>query len=757
MPIRPLSFARGAVLISVACVGAASLAQDAAPAERPQNTIFAFEKEGLGALMVDPRDAALRRALEMLPARVAELPEENPDLAEAPKSILDLVAHAIIGRLFVGVTDRGNDPQTGAPGLGLSLAVGMPDEARAQAVRDEIAELIQMESGLEVTPSDSVRGMSDVQTPAGTIRFGPRKNAAGQWSMGLLAGDLPDPEAAGAALPSLEGAGGPWMRMRLDLPAAQQWTTMFAGLASMQAPQVGAMLQRRGLVGPEAIAVDVVVAQSPDALRARTTVHRAAKYARTIGAADLRLSAEHLAVIPADAMFAAAQTFDLAGIWSEIESLAKSTPEGSEALARFAEVTGLDMRTDVIDAFGNALALYTSDSTGGGGLFSAVAVVAVRDRAAIVTLFERLATFANEALEAEMPAGYVRFSHTSADGVDRLTLKFPGLPIPFESTMAVTDRWLVAGLTPQAVDGALAQCAGKGKGSLRDNASFKAVLPQMPEDLVQMMFIDSPRAIAKGYPWMSALTSAVSNAMRSPIGADREPGNLLPPYAEIASNVRPILETARWDGDNMVQVWSADRSMLVNGCAVAGIYGEIVSMLVPAIAGVAAPAIQEAKISSQQVRELTNFNQLANAWHAHAAAHDDHPPLSISALVEAGLIDAEQVESAFGDVADGGADFWLRRPGPGLARVSEIDAPAETIIAYSRSQAAVEQGVTVAFADGSVQSLTMMEFFRAMQDPANAGVDFELPVGAAPEWPENGGGRRPNFMIQPERPAGRAM
>lgn len=757
MPIRPLSFARVAALAVVACVGAASLAQDAAPAERPQGTIFVFEKSGLGALMVDPRDAALRRALGMLPARLAELPEENPDLAEIPTSVLDLVAHAVIDRFFIGLTDRGNDPQTGAPGLGLSLAVGMPDEASAGLVRDEISELILAEAGLDVEPSAAFQGMSDVQTPAGTIRFGPRKSSTGDWSMGLLVGDVPDPDAASRALPSLDGAGAPWARMRLDLPAAQQWTTMFAGLASMQAPHVGAMLQRRGLVGPEAIAVDVVVAQSPDALRARTTVHRAAKYAGAMGAGGLRLSAEHLAVIPADAMFAAAQTFDLAGMWSEVEGMAKSTPEGREALARFAEVTGLDMKTDVIDAFGNVLALYTSDSTGGGGLFSAVAVMAVKDRDAIATLFARLESFANEALSAEMPAGYVRFSHTNEAGVDRLTLKFPGLPIPFESTMALTDQWLIAGLTPQAIDGALAQCAGKGKGSLRDNASFKSVMAQMPTDLVQVMFIDSPRAVAKGYPWMSAVTSAVSNAMRSAVGADREPGNLLPPYAEMAANVRPILETARWEGENLVQDWSADRSVLVNGCAVAGIYGEIVSMLVPAIAGVAAPAMQDAKINGQRVREQVNLHQLSNAWHAHAAAHDDHPPLSISVLVDSGLMDEAAVQSAFGPASDGGADFWLRRPGTGLVRVTEIEAPAQTIIAYSRSQAAAEKGVTVVFADGSVQSLSMLEFFNAMRDPANAGVDFELPVGALPEWPENRGGRRPNFMIEPERPAKRAM
>lgn len=757
MPIRPLSFARVAALAGVACVGAASLAQDAAPAERPQSTIFVFEKSGLGALMTDPRDAALRRALEMLPARFAELPEENPDLAEVPTSVLDLVAHAVIDRFFIGVTDRGNDPQTGAPGVGLSLAVGMPDEARAGLVRDEISELILAEAGLDVEPSAVAPGMSIVQTPAGAIRFGPRKSPAGDWSMGLLVGDVPDPDAAVGALPSLEGASAPWARMRLDLPAAQQWTTMFAGLASMQAPQVGAMLQRRGLVGPEAIAVDVVVAQSPDALRARTTVHGALKYAGAMGAGGRRLNADDLAVIPADAMFAAAQTFDLAEVWSEVEGMAKSSPEGREALAQFAELTGLDMKTDVIDAFGNVLALYTSDSTGGGGLFSAVAVMAVKDRDAIATLFARLETFANEALAAEMPAGYVRFSHTNENGVDRLTLKFPGLPIPFESTMALTDQWLIAGLTPQAIDGALAQCAGKGKGSLRDNASFKSVMAQMPTDLVQVMFIDSPRAVAKGYPWMSALTSAVSNAMRSPIGADREPGNLLPPYAAIAANARPILGTARWDGENLVQDWSADRSVLVNGCAVAGVYGEVVAMLVPVIAGVAAPAIEEAKTNTMRVSEIANLRSLAMAWHAHAAAHDDHPPLSISVLVDSGLIDEMTVQSAFGPASDGGADFWMRRPGAGLVRVAEIQAPAQTIIAYSRSQAAAEMGVTVAFADGSVQSLTLMEFFRALQDPANAGVDFELPVGAPPEWPENRGGRRPNFMIEPERPAKRAV
>ncbi len=745
------------LVAAVASLAGLANAQDDAPAARAQATIFVAQKSGLSALLVDPRDQALKRALEMLPARLTELPDEVPELSDAPPSLLELVGRLIVDGVFVGVTDRGNDPQTGAPGVGISLAIGAPSEANAKSVSGDLLDLVRAQPGMQIEPSRAFKGMVDIETPGGTLRFGPRRCAAGDWTISAIMGDVPDPDAAAAALPTMAGADAPFARFRLDLPAAQQWTAFFAGLASLQAPQIGKIFQERGLTGPDAISVDMVVAQTADALRSRLVVERAKRYAKTLGVSDRRLGADDLRIIPADAVFATAQTFEMGAIWAAFEGMALATPEGQQALAQFAERTGLDIKTDIVDAIGDALAIYTSDATGGGGLFSGVAVVGVKDRAKVQNLFDRAAEAGNALLAEGLPRPeYVRFQRSSAGGVERLTVAFPGLPVPMQATLALTDRYLVTGFTPQAVDAAIAQAAGKAGRSLLDNGAFKSVMPAMPDDLTQLSFIDSARAIGKGYPWISSLTTAISNAMRSPANDSRDPGNLLPPYAEIAASVRPILQTARWEGENLVQEISADRSVIVNACAAAGVYGDLMSIVAPVAVGAVVPAIQKSKETATATIETMQLEDIIDAWFDFADDNNDRPPLSPQALVEAGYLVPESLQSPYGDPMDGGAHYWMRLPGPGFVLASDLDDLA--IVAYSRSQAAADKGVTVAFADGYVEHMTMLDFMHAMQEPANAGVDFDLPeAGVVPAWPENQGGRRPNFMLLPDRTARRAM
>ena len=65
------------------------------PVDEPLISIWI---DDLGAMSQNPKDAALMRAMEMMPARVMELREEVPLFAEMPPAALEIALHAMSGR-----------------------------------------------------------------------------------------------------------------------------------------------------------------------------------------------------------------------------------------------------------------------------------------------------------------------------------------------------------------------------------------------------------------------------------------------------------------------------------------------------------------------------------------------------------------------------------------------------------------------------------------------------------------------------------
>jgi hypothetical protein len=122
--------------------------------------------------------------------------------------------------------------------------------------------------------------------------------------------------------------------------------------------------------------------------------------------------------------------------------LNEASPEVGQALDQFEQATGVNLVSDVIASFGPAAAFYVSDSTGGGGLGSAVCMIEVSDKPKLWTALGKLSTQANMlADKAPMGPGYIRLTPHKDGDTDLLTLRFPGLPVPFEVTIGLTSNW----------------------------------------------------------------------------------------------------------------------------------------------------------------------------------------------------------------------------------------------------------------------------------------------------------------------------
>jgi hypothetical protein len=224
-----------------------------------------------------------------------------------------------------------------------------------------------------------------------------------------------------------------------------------------------------------------------------------------------------------------------------------------------------------------------SDSTGGAGLGSAVGLVSIRDREKLAGALSQLATFTNTAGESHAK-GYIRIAGWDDGKSHMMSLRFPGLPVPLELTLGITDRWLCIAMTPQACLAAVRQASGSGDEGLLSNPVLRKAFSA--DKAVGFSFTDTARACRSGYTLMSLATSAASNLVRSPVDPQRNPPMALPLFNDFVRNVKPRISATFWRDNDLVTQTSADHSALVQLAGAAGSLGK----LAPAVAAVGAAA-----------------------------------------------------------------------------------------------------------------------------------------------------------------------
>ena len=552
------------------------------PDSAGQVTVLSIESAGAAAVLVDPKDAALRQAFALLPMRLAELSRELPDVppqavALAPR-VLDMISRP---SRFAVVYD-GDNPSGGAFGYGAILSIEMPSEQAAAAMHGEVSAMM-LAAGNRIRPKASTRfqGMTDISVQLAIVSYGPRQSQ-GAWRYEIIAGTMNNPDAPFTGLD-----GGAVMRVAFDATGLAPLVEMLPMIAQQnpeQMQQIITIIEQSGLIGEDPLRFESAWRYTANESIVRTTMRGSMISGPWIPKGTLNTA--DFTAIPADAHMASIGKFDLSWLRGVVEQAAEMGAPVDEALAEFQDRTGVDIFADVIDALGGTAAMYLSDSTGGGSLASGVAMLTFKDRARFVAAFEKLRAMANTLADAiPVGPGYVRLASWQHDGVDLISLRFNGLPVPVELTWAMTDRWLIAGAMPQSVIAAVRQASGKAGGGLPTNEAFAAVMPR-GRDVTSVSFLDTQRAMRAGYPFVSMFGSAVSNAMRSPSDASRGPAMVVPTFGELRQGARAMIEYSYWDGDVLVTESRGDRSVLVNAAASVGAMEPFLPLLaVPAIMG----------------------------------------------------------------------------------------------------------------------------------------------------------------------------
>lgn len=600
--MRRLHHLGAAAAAAVIALAGSVQAQDGA---RP---FLTFQHAGLDRVFVDERDAGLRDALAMLPERVGELPGEIEDMPREVADMLELVLRTVARPARVAVVYDGDNPSGGLFGYGLLVSVRCQDEAQVRELNDAVMALvgaIEEEQGAEIPlePSTRFEGMRDMMLPVGLLSFGPRESDDA-WRYEIVVGTMNDPEGVFDQRPSLVDAPGFQTHATgvVDFSALTPLSRMATNMAGANAEQVGevvGMLREMGLVGDDAMRMEFQSGVAERAMRSKLVIHRAAPHAEALSLSTSPLTAAELRAVPADALAVTIGKSSLASIDRALEQMAANGLPVAEGLETFEEQTGVNLVEDVLHSLGETMAIYSADSTGGGGLLSTVVLARVSDRDRFGEAMVRLTRAANNAIveNAEEAAPYVRIHRWSAeDDATLFTLRFPGLPVPLELSLGLTEDWLIAALTPQAAVAAARQAAGRGDGGLTANPAFAPLYREHGEGATSITFVDTARTIRSGYPLLALLSSALSNAVRSPgdPGA-REPGLVLPTYGDLVQGpIHPTFQVTRWDGDALVTSWWGDRSQWVQAGGQAGVVSAAVPLIAAGIgAGVIGASAQE--------------------------------------------------------------------------------------------------------------------------------------------------------------------
>jgi len=239
---------------------------------------------------------------------------------------------------------------------------------------------------------------------------------------------------------------------------------------------------------------------------------------------------------------------------------------------------GLNPMDDLIDHLGHEWVSYTADSSGGGGLMSLVFLNKGANTDALEETFVKMENIINSIAD-ENAKGYIRCQewrgeHWHTAGMKAgFTITFPGLPIPLELSLGMTDDYLIAGFTPQAVQAAVLQCSGKAHGSVLNNPRFKAGVKGQLNNVNKLAFIDMQASMARGYPMAQLLGTAVENFVRSPSDSTRDPGMVVPSYNDLRHDARGFVQITRMNGNDLVQITRSDGSWLVNIAGASGAIG----------------------------------------------------------------------------------------------------------------------------------------------------------------------------------------
>lgn len=681
---------------------------------------------GVHKLLADERDRGLINALEYVNPRLMELPGEL-DRHDIPAPIIALVFETLQNPMTLRLNVDEGAMQRGETPVNAQLVIHDDERGTLQQRAMQLMQTVRMFAPMPIEPMDEFPTLNRMESPDGDVVFGLWEEPD-QPLRFVMSFNLDDPRPR-VDLPVTELPAGvePAGIMRMDMPKFEPLMDMLMMFAGPDAEQTRQEMEDAGLLGPDAMTLDVAVGHGVDRAHLAARARRLAALHREQGLlAERAITRDDLRIVPADAGYASVTRSRLQGAGEQIQEMIEQAEMFADEpfFSNFLEQANVDLIDDVFAHLGELSAAYTSTRTGGGGMFSLVALAETTNGDALSASLSRLEQTLNAPMAEEL-RGYVRFDRDAVNDMTLTTLRFPGMPIPLEVCYGITDGFLVAGMSTAAVQAAVDQVRNPER-SLLHHTGFIAMGGDRIDGAIDVTFVDSPRLAASGYGMTNALMSACRNALHSPQDVDRRVPPIMPGYTELNADAKPMLLITRVHGDDYVMHSEYDRSLLFNTSAMVGAFSGTGIMLPALTMGLTLPALHQARERAKEMRSLAQLRGIGMTLSVYGTEHNDRLPPDLDALIDEGYMTEDLLRSPYGPVWDDNGDYWLDSR---YERRSESRVPHMDILAYDRAMYSNHHRVGVLYYDGHVDTLNKWEFLERLEDESNAGVEFNLP-----EW-----------------------
>ncbi len=542
---------------------------------------------GMDAWLVDPKDAGVRQALRQLDARLMELPAEL-EQPEFPADAITLAAQSFMGPMSLSIAPAEGDAAAQMPvSVMMQFRAPTADEARVRA-----EQLTQLLTDMEV-PSlgidEAFHGLAVVPLGPFDVHHGVARD--GRADTLLVAANGLDLREVDLGTLDLPAGVTPVAAFKIDYGALSDLIETFAG------PEAAEGLASMGL---DQLVIQAGMGQGADRSFGSMRTLGWVSMARENGSLPSgSIERRALELVPQDATVAIVGRTSFDSVIDGIRQAAALQPAmdgGDDPIAMVGEMLGIDLERDLFDNLGETYGFYLSDSTGGGGVFSAVAFLQVGNEAGLRSGLTRLeAHLTSMAVEQELPPMGVR--HSMHGGADIATFAMQGLPIPIELSWTIHGGWFLAAASPQGLRAAIDQIS-EPDGSLLDNDRFRDEVRGSLDDLMSVSFLDVPRFVREGYPLAVMMGAALSNGLSSAAHPDRVPTGIVPSLRDLMRDAHATVALGRIEGDDLVITSQGDRSMLVQMAGIVGAMGPLPMLLGMGIAAGAASAQEEASVEA---------------------------------------------------------------------------------------------------------------------------------------------------------------
>jgi len=354
------------------------------------------------------------------------------------------------------------------------------------------------------------------------------------------------------------------------------------------------------------------------------------------------LTKDDLAVLPADADFAAMMRIDSSVVMTQTRAVlqkldAKMAKEMDDGLADMREKTGVDLEKDILASLGDTWTVTTAPSQGG-SLTGLSASVTVKDAKKLQEAMDKLEAFykqrstrpqENDGRQYHFHMRQPELAMAKFGDMDVHYMKLPRMPIAPAWGM-YKDRLYIA-LWPQVV-ASTARATGEKPGALTDDKAFMAGIGHFSDKPMAVTYTNLPQLVKQFYGFLMLGWTMGSMELQHE-GINVSPADL-PTIGQIEKYLGPSMSAISCDKDGLTFEGYSSVPTLGLGNAVA---------MAPLSVSILMPSLAKARMQAKMAGSAMNLSNMGKAMAIYGANNQDKLPPDIETLMKDGNINEKML------------------------------------------------------------------------------------------------------------------